>query len=221
MSLQAAYDDLAVRLDEAEHHITSFVVNKAGITTGTDFSYGDECWLEGVLSKIWQCWGNFCRECVFQSCLGTITSSGVAVPALASATSDQLVSGAAVRAKKLTAIAPYWGPANSILRNEPTWGDVDVLTRIISRLGPSNAGQMLAAFSSGHSSARSLQRLRNCAAHHNNETMADITLMAPYFVAYPISHAVQAMFWLEPSTNDYLVTASIEGLRDAAEAAIS
>jgi len=48
-----------------------------------------------------------------------------------------------------------------VLRAEPTWGDVDILHKILPKLRPDNYLQLLAAFSSITSSAKALQTIRN------------------------------------------------------------
>jgi hypothetical protein len=97
---------------------------------------------------------------------------------------------------------------------------VNVLTTIIQRLAPGNAPQLLAAFSSGHTSARVLQTIRNAAAHNNHQTFDDIQLLRASYLVFPIVHPTHALFWVEPKSKDFLVTHAIQGLRDAGQAAI-
>jgi hypothetical protein len=149
--------------------------------------------------------------------MGTVTSRGLSVIGLPHAVSDAHVSNAAILANRSR--SPYWGSTNLLRRLEPTWGDVDVLAKILPRLGPANAGQMLAAFSSASSSARALQRIRNGAAHNHTQNLDEIMLLQSAYFAFPITHAVHAMFWVEPVSRDFLVTHAIEELKDAGIAA--
>src|ERR1022692_4287416 len=100
MALVAAFGRLETNLDSLSVHVRAFASKKSAITSPAQFSFLDECLLEGLLSRIWQTWGAFCRSCVMASCLGCVTSNGVAVPALPGASNEDDVSGAAIKAKK-------------------------------------------------------------------------------------------------------------------------
>jgi hypothetical protein len=131
------------------------------------------------------------------------------------------VSGAAVRCNQKKSKAPYWGAINESLREEPTWGDVDVLARLIPRLECGNQAVLSAAFSNSSSSAKALQAIRNAAAHMHAQSFQQVLDIRSRYVSYPITHPVQALFWLEPTTNDFLVTAALEDLRSNALVAVS
>jgi hypothetical protein len=175
--------------------------------------------LEGIVSRSWQSWSSFCRGCLVSSCVGTTNNAGTAVAALPQATSEQMVSGAAIRAK--TQKQPYWGKPNSVLRYEPTWGDADVLAKILTRLSPSNKNQLLAAFSSGSSSAKAIQLIRNCAAHDNSQTRAELQSLQSAYIVFPITHPTHALFWTDPGSGDFLITHAMQSLKDVGLVAIS
>ena len=183
-------------------------------------SFLDECLLEGLLSRVWQAWCNFCRSCVIESCVGTTDGTGAIIAALPDAASDAHVSGAAIRAKQRSN-PPYWGSTNTLLRAEPTWGDVDVLAKVLLRLRPANFLQLLAAFSNVHPSAKALQLIRNGAAHNNAQSLAEVQTLRSLYIVFPIGHPTHALFWIEPSSKDFLATHAIEELRDVGLAAIS
>ena len=115
----------------------------------------------------------------------------------------------------------YWGATVTSLRQEPTWGDPDVLQKILPRLQPTNAAKLVAAFSSVHDRAKAVQLIRNGAAHNHAENMAEILLLQSAYVAFRISHPVQALYWVEPSSGDFLITHALDALKDAALVAIS
>src|SRR5262245_60987158 len=100
MSLVAASAQLTQELDSFLQHLKDFVAQKQTLRSAADFVATDEFLLEGILSRIWQSWCLFCRSCVVHSCLGSVSSAGVAVPALAAATSEWHVSNAAIMAKR-------------------------------------------------------------------------------------------------------------------------
>jgi hypothetical protein len=221
MALPAAWKQLDADLDVLALHFKDFAASKSSLNLPSHFSLLDECLLEGLLSRVWQSWCGFCRTCVVESCMGTVNASGVTVMALPDAISEAHVSGAAVVAKKKSARPPYWGNTNALLRSEPTWGDTDVLADLLVRLQPANSATMLAAFSSAHSRAKALQTIRNGAAHNHHQTLADIQLLWSAYIAFPINHPTHAMFWIEPTSSDFLITHIIDVLRDAGLLAIS
>lgn len=220
MPLDVVWTQFEVELNSLSLHFRDFASKKRSLTASSDFSLLDECILEGLLSRVWQAWNRFCRKCVVESCLGTTDAAGNAIAGLPDAVSEHHVSGAAIHAKKRST-PPFWGPQNAVLRFEPTWGDVDVLEKILTRLSPTNSVKMLAAFSSGHASAKALQLIRNGAAHDNHETRRDIEALRSTYLVFPILHPTHAMFWVEPSSRDFLVTHAIDELKDAGLAAIA
>lgn len=221
MTLQATWTHLDNEMDSLSQHFRDFAAAKPSISSATDFAVLDECLLEGLLSRTWQSWSKFCRSLVVESCMGTVDASGRAIAALPDAISEAHVSGAAIRARSNR--TPCWSPANTntILRLEPTWGDVNVLDRVLRHLQPNNLTQLLAAFSSGYPSAKAMQTVRNGAAHINSQTLLEIQALASAYIVFPITHATHALFWTEPISGDFLVAQAIEDLRSAGLAAIT
>jgi hypothetical protein len=220
MALVPAFHALDNELDVLAGELRSFAASRSPVNAASQFSLLDECLLEGLLSRVWQAWCNFARSCVVGSCVGSTSAYGAVIQALSDAKSEAHVSGAAIRARN-KANPPYWGPTNTVLRAEPTWGDVDILHKVLTKLRPSNQVQLLAAFSSIYSSAKALQLIRNGAAHHNTQTLTEIRSLQSSYVVFRISHPTHALFWIEPSTSDFLVTFAIEELKMAAQAAVA
>lgn len=220
MALHAAWIQLGAELDSLSQHILDFAAAKPQLNSPAHFSVLDECLLEGLLSRAWQAWCKFCRSCVIESCIGTVNNAGANILALPDATSEAHVSGAAMRAKK-QANPPYWGPTNTIFRSEPTWGDVDVLVKVVTRLRPNNFAPLLAAFSSGHLSAKVLQLIRNAAAHNNAQSLGEIQTLRSAYIVFPIIHPTHALFWIEPKSSDFLVTHAMQELKDTGLTAIA
>ena len=190
--LYATWTQLSGELDSLSEHILDFAAAKVQLNSSSNFSVLDECFLEGLLSRVWQAWCKFCRSCVIESCAGTFNGAGVMIAALPDAASEAHVSGAAIRAKTKPN-SPYWGVPNTVLRAEPTWGDVDVLVKVLTRLRPVNFSPQLAAFSSGHPSAKALQLIRNGADHSNVQSLHDIQELRSAYVVFPIGHPTHAM----------------------------
>jgi hypothetical protein len=167
------------------------------------FSRDDECFLEGLLSRVWQEWSAFCRSCVIDSCMGTVAGDGRLIAALPNAVSEAHVSAAAIRVVKRRKLS--WRGINTVLRFEPTWGDVAVIVSVVQSLAPSNGTQLLAAFSAGHEAAKTLQLLRNAAAHHHVQNMAEVQLLAQRYLAFPITHPTHALLWVERTSRKLLL----------------
>lgn len=221
MALSAALAKLDLDLDALSVHFRDFAAARPVAGVPGTISLLDECLLEGLLSHVWQAWNRFCRTCVFSSCMGSADATGAVIAAHPQALSEELVSGAAIVARKTAAQPNYWGSVNTSMRQEPMWGDTDVLQRILTRLQPSNAAKLLAAFSTAHGRAKTVQIIRNGAAHNHAENMADIVKLQSSYVAFRIAHPVQALYWVEPASGDFLITHAIDALKDAALIAIS
>lgn len=146
--------------------------------------------------------------------------SGGAIPGIAAAATEGHVSAAAISANSRRS-PPNWTTINSVLRFEPTWGDIDVLVRIIPLMGPNNSSQLLAALSAGHASGKAIQLIRNGAAHTNAQTLADIVALASGYSAFAIKHPTHAMFWTDPSSGDYLIIRAMDTLKTIGHLAIS
>lgn len=219
MALHDVRAKLEQELDLLSMHFRDFAATKS-LQAPTDFSILDECLLEGLLSRVWQAWNIFCRNCVIESCVGTTDAAGVTIAGLPTALTEAHVSAAAIAAKK-GRTRSYWTTTNTLLRAEPTWGDVDVLIRILTGLVPTNAATMLAAFSSSYQSAKAIQTIRNGAAHNHIQNMNEIQNLRSAYLVFPISHATHAMFWTVPNSGDFLVTHAINELKFAGIAAIT
>ena len=131
-------------LDTISLHIRDFAASRSPLSP-TQFSLLDECLLEGLVLRVWQAWSNFCRGCIIESCIGTTTAGGRPIIGLSQAATEEYVSGAAIQTNQNRDPATYWSAPNSILKIEPTWGDGDVLVKVLTGLRPSNVNQLLAA----------------------------------------------------------------------------
>jgi hypothetical protein len=219
MGLEVLWLQFKAETDLISGHARDFAAKRTR-AAATDFSFGDECLLEGLLSRLWQSWNTFCRSCAIESCIGTADALGNKIAGLPGAASEADVSGAAILAKK-SATGPYWSSPNHQLRSEPTWGDVDVLSTLLTRLNPTNHSKMLAAFSSHSQSAKTLQTIRNGAAHNHHQNFSEIQKLRSAYVVFPITHPTHAMFWIEPKSKDFLVTHLIDDLKVAGYSAVT
>src|ERR1035438_9698757 len=199
MPLLALHASLETELDAAMVLYEELGTSKS-LTCAADFTSHDECVLEGILSRIWQSWCRFCREFFIESCMGSTTVGGTPIPALPHAFTAEAVSFAAIKAKQSK--QPYWNGANSTLRHEPTWGDVDVLLGIATRLSPANASTLSSMCTMASPSAKIVQAIRNSASHFNHQSMAEVARLSSAYVTYPINHPSQALFWVESRSEE-------------------
>lgn len=220
MALSALWQVLELELKTLEHEFINFVAKKASVSAPGEFSLVDLALLEGLLSRAWQAWGHFCRSCVMESCLGTVDANGQVVLAVVSHGNERTVSGAAVHIKGKKNGSCWAAPPNSVLRFEPTWGDTSVLETQLSKMLPSNHAQLRGGFSAAHSFAKTLQTIRNAAAHTNVETINEVNLLQPAYVGYSITDPLQSLFWIHHATSDFLIITAIDELLDGALVAI-
>jgi len=204
-AIQAAFEsEIAESVRAYEELATTKTFARAA-----DFDHEDTCMLEGVTSHIWQAWCRFCRTLIVDSCIGTTDASGNLIPQLPGALSEQHVSGAVIRIKN--GRTPTWGTLNAVLRFEPTWGDIDVLTDIIRGTAPANATKISGMCTLASTSSRIIHRVRNASAHHNTQTMTELQRLSSGYKTFPIAHPAQALFWVDSSTGNYLLPEAIEG----------
>tara|TARA_R110000868_G_C10740942_1_gene752394 strand:- start:280 stop:741 length:462 start_codon:yes stop_codon:yes gene_type:complete len=153
--------------------------------------------------------------------MGTTDGNGIAITPVAGAISEEHVSAAAMHANNKNTPPANWIKTNSILRKEPTWGDIDVLTKIASNLSPSNASQINAAISTVYTTAKDIQIIRNATAHTNHQTILEVRSIMTRYVVFPTNHPIQATLWTVHSTSDFLLANAIEELKMASLSAIS
>lgn len=220
MSLQAALTRLSEEFAPIDYEVSMWLGGRTSqISSATDLSLHEELFCEGALSRYWQAWCDFCRTTICSSCLGTTTAAGVAIGPHPDAHSEAHVSEAARRAKKST--TNPWGRTNSILRLEVTWGDTDTLATIVPRMLVPRHSELTAAFSQADRSAKALQIIRNAAAHHNIQTMANVVSLSSRFISFPVTHPIQALFWTQTTTGTYLIQHAVHDLLEIAEAAVA
>lgn len=157
---------------------------------------------EGLISSLWQAWGEFCREVVIGAVKGANTTVGTLVssPTYSARTELEI----AFVAKRL-ASAQSVGTIRSVAgrHQEPTWGDVTKLVLIVSGLAPSNVATMLTAFGSA-TAIKDLQTYRNASAHICSDTLAMVTATRVRYRDTHFRHPSDTMKWTDPATNDYL-----------------
>lgn len=208
MNLHWSEFRLKRRLDRAEIHLNNFL-QRTSIPLA---SARDLYELEGWLSDVWQTWGRFCRNTIFASCNGCETSSGFVV--VSTHTSPESVSYISAKQKK--GVPPSSAGSNFKLHIEPTWGHVDRLLDVILALNPSNRSDLLAAFGT-IPLIEHVRLIRNATAHRNLQTLADVFAFQSQYLATPLRHPLEALFWVDPSTGRTLMHSRLDDMRIGAK----
>jgi len=156
---------------------------------------------EGLISALWQSWSNFCREVVFASARGAITSGGVTTTSPYDTLTD-LQLGHIARSFARNE-PPRPGRSLRGQFQEPTWGDLDALNRIVTGATCSNSSSICSALALG-SAIRDLQLCRNANAHICRETILGVRSTAVRYSAGPLRHPSDLMFWVEPASGSFV-----------------
>lgn len=205
-NLGGIYSNFVRKLDIAEDVFVEWVAN-----SGSKLSRSDLMFLEGLLSTVWQNWGMFSRGVVMASALGCTTRGGVVVSGVVLPLTRKRVSYVAMRASKGAVVHP--GFENSVLRKEPTWGDVSMIQKVIQTIGPGNMGHLISAFGSVTRGPRHLQVVRNAAAHRNAETFAEVQSLRAFYTVKKIRHPSEVALWIDPGMRDYALLGWIAEMR--------
>jgi hypothetical protein len=214
MELERHERKLLARLDRISEYALDFSVaaNLACLTEK------ERMYLEGLISALWQSWNHFCREVVVSSATGCTTAGNVALAPSVTPQTWERVSYIAMQAKLRSPIVA--GRTNSVLRYEPTWGDVLRLANLISAIGPANRTQLLSAFGQGVKILH-LQKVRNAVAHRNGETMSELlSFRHAYNLQRLPRHPVEVACWVDASSGDYAIEAWSFEMRTIANLAV-
>ena len=133
-----------------------------------EFNYQTEV----LISDVWQSWCHFTRKLLMSSCRGTIARDNSTVSARINDNSWQRLGYEAKQASVQHNATPS-GHINFLIRKEPTWGDLNNISRIIVGLAPNNATNLLGVYGSFHQ-LKDLQLVRNACAHKNIETLSSL-----------------------------------------------
>jgi hypothetical protein len=94
------------------------------------------------------------------------------------------------------------------------------INRIVDGIGSSNRSQLASAFGVGLA-VLDLQLCRNASAHINSETKAEVSAARVRYSESAFKHPSDAIFWIDPSTNDYLWKTWIDEIEIMSEFAIA
>jgi len=172
--------------------------------------------MEGILSQTWQAWCLFCRQTLVGVGIGHRTRSGIAFPAVVSPATWERVSYVSKQARNGRPIRS--GIANNLLRREPTWGDLNVIHRVLNELGSQRASQLQSMFGSIPQDPLHIQTVRNAAAHLNAQTLAEVqALRVSYDKTENLRHPLDATLWRSVRNKQYAYYDWVDQLRIVAD----
>lgn len=155
---------------------------------------------EGLVSSLWQTWCWAVRTLIIQSVRGANTKQGgLTMSPYANLQENQLTYIASRRVKNQEI-----GTVKSLGSHlEPTWGDLNKIGVIAMAYGLSNGSQLASALASP-SSVVDLQTCRNACAHLNSDRLKDVTSAKTRYSETKFMHPSDMMFWVEPTSGDFL-----------------
>ena len=175
--------------------------------------------LEGVLSDAWQAYCAFVRQLCIRSATGCKTKGGAVYNASVVPASWQRVSYVAMRVSRNSAVQP--GVLNSMLRNEPTWGDAAKIVTIIDALNPANGATLRAYLAGGLPGPKHCQIVRNACAHKSLENKGAVLALSASYLASPITYPTDALTWRDPASMEFAFVGWLDDMRAIAAGAVT
>jgi hypothetical protein len=184
----------------------------------SELSYIDVMALrEAAINHLWQRWNSFCRQLFMGSCLGALTKGGVTTVARPHWTTEPRVAYEALCAKAKK--NPQPGQSLSHKRLEPTWGDVDVMTKIASQMQMTNSANIVSAFGLGVTGPKHLQIVRNSIAHKNDETFTNVKSIISNYKGVRLWQPSDIAAWNHAIDKDISIICWAEDLKAIADIA--
>lgn len=175
------------------------ILNAKGSIPEWKFNYLTEV----LISDVWQSWTKFCRSLIIYSCKGTKARDGAVILKRSCDNHWKRITYEAKSANQTRVPKPN-GHLNFQMRDEPTWGDIDVFLRIVSGLAPSNSNVLLTTYGS-FLSLKDLQMLRNACAHKNVETVLDLNQLSSRYNFSKLKCATELAWAVSNSGTEYAI----------------
>lgn len=170
MSLSKRYIKISARLARRRRQANAILLNHANSVLNP---WEHRFLSESLLSNTWLDWNNFVRDVFIESCNGTITRHGTAIPPRAAA--DNSPARICYEVKQLAlskTVKPGKVDSGSI---DPTWANPDKIIACITGLAPANASTLQQAFGAGNLLGdKRIHRVRNACAHKSRANRASV-----------------------------------------------
>lgn len=174
---------------------------------------------EALLSNLWIDWNIFVKQVLLSSCNGSITRSGVIVPARSAP--DNSTSRITYEFMQHSKNAPVKTTNTFSGSIEPTWAHPDRIISCITGLAPSNTTALQNAFgSAGLYGPKRIHLVRNACAHKSKFNCNEVvrTLRSKYLINN-FKHPIDIIWGSNPSTNSIAIFEWIVDLEDIANLA--
>lgn len=169
---------------------------------------------EGLVSALWQCWGQFVRAILIESARGAFRDNGDLTVSPYQANSEAEIAFVCMKLAHRKSVGLV--RAISSPHVEPTWGDVDKAILIASGIGITNSAEVLSALSIP-SSLKDLQLCRNAAAHLGRSTFSELRAARVRYADTWLMHPTDAVVWVDNTTYGYLWDTWVDQIRLAAD----
>lgn len=154
----------------------------------------------GLVSTLWQVWNDASRSIILSSVKGAILASGAEVSSEFSGFSTGQIRFAAMKFARNEQVDQLKEIAGDHV--EPTWGDLDKASRIVSRFRPTNSSQLLSAFGSMNL-VKDLQITRNACAHISIARLQEIYELGVRYDGDKPLHPSDVIYLIDPNTKDF------------------
>jgi len=156
---------------------------------------------EGLVSALWQSWCAFCRSTLIESARGTTSGSGRRVSSPYAGWREMEI---AYVARELAQYRKVSGARTLMGRHlEPTWGDLRKVNLIVKGISSSNQAQLFSAFGVGYA-IKDLQLCRNANSHLNKDRISEVSAAKVRYSETKFVHPSDLIFWIDPTTKDFL-----------------
>jgi|APLak6261663543_1056040.scaffolds.fasta_scaffold02259_2 hypothetical protein len=215
MTLTGSYARICGRLARRHDQATSIFDDHAkGILSPWEFRF----LAEALLSNLWIDWNFFVKQVLVLSCNGSITRSGVIVPARSAPNnSESRITYEIMQYSKNATVNPNRTFSGAI---EPTWAHPDKIIGCITGLAPSNISTLQQAFgSAGLFGPKRIHLVRNACAHKTRSNRNDVQVLRSLYLTNHFFDPIDIIWGNNSSTNSIAIFEWIEDLEDIANLA--
>jgi len=215
MTLTSSYARIVSRLSRRHSQATSIFADHAnGILSPWEFRFLSEA----LLSNLWIDWNVFVKQVLLLSCNGSITRSGLAVPARAVIdNSEGRITYEVMRYSKGEHVNPTNIFSGSV---EPTWAHPDRIIACITGLNPSNITALQMAFgSAGLFGPKRIHLVRNACAHKSRSNRNDVRTLRSLYDSRHFFDPIDIIWGSNISTNSIAIFEWIDDLEIIADLA--
>ena len=212
-SLSYFQDKLCQRLRVLESAHRRLLLNRLNIRKIDRFSLQ-----HGLVSALWQAWNDVSRSILLYSVKGALSANGAVITSAFSQFTFDEIRFAAMRVSRNENVGLPRTIAGD--HQEPNWGDLAKVNRIILGLRPTNSNQLLSAFGSMNL-VSDLQKTRNACAHISLDRIKEIYQLKTRYVGGRLFHPSDVIFWVDPITADFAWNVWIDEMKISVNAAVA